>query len=128
MKSGPLSKGEQDEIVRLRGRKKSPYLIAKLLDRKSTTIRWFVIQQGLATGKLRPRVAIQRDGRTIEPYAPEHDAHITALRIAGKSYTAIAKAVTTEFGIDRKWHSVRARLALLAAYDHTPLNGERTHV
>jgi hypothetical protein len=93
--------------------------IAHKLGLKSGTVYWFMLCNGLvkrkpAAYRNRPYV---RNGLTINPYAPEHDKMLLELRVAGKTFEAIAKALTEKFGIPRNAHSVHNRTIMLAAVD-----------
>jgi hypothetical protein len=61
--------------------------------------------------------AYVRNGQTINPYAPEHDRLMLALRVENKSIGEIAAALIEQFGIPRTAHSVHNRLIMLAAAD-----------
>jgi len=93
--------------------------IARQLGLKNGTVYWYMLTRGLVSRK--PASYAQkpytRNGRTIHPYAPEHDAMLLAMRIDDKSFQAIADALTERFGIPRNAHSVHNRAVMLAAVD-----------
>jgi len=96
--------------------------IANKLGLKTGTVYWFMITRGLARRKqLQFRMKpYTRNGITINPYSPEHDALILELRIAGRTCEAIAGELTTRFGIPRNAHSVHNRLVMLESIDDEP--------
>ncbi|MCC8967900.1 hypothetical protein H8A95_37725 [Bradyrhizobium sp. Pear76] len=91
--------------------------IAQKLGLKGGTVYWFMLCNGMVDKKpTQYRMkAYQRNGVTINPYTPEHDAVLLEMRVAGASYPAIAKALTDRFGIPRNAHSVHNRGVMLAA-------------
>lgn len=98
----------------------TPAQIARRIGRHVGTVKWHMLNNGMYNRKPRQgpaRYFQTRNGVTVEvnPYTPEHDAFIQAQRAAGLSCAKVAAAVTARFGIERKGHSVRVRLVLLAA-------------
>ncbi|QOZ25341.1 hypothetical protein [Bradyrhizobium sp. CCBAU 51753] len=91
--------------------------IARRLSLKENTVYWYALCNGLLSKKPPSygRKPYQRNGITINPYTPEHDAMLTEMRIAGHGFTAIAEALTERFGIPRNPHSVHNRSIMLAA-------------
>lgn len=91
--------------------------IARKLGLKTGTVYWFMLCNGLvdkrpAQYRTKP---YQRNGLMINPYAPEHDAVLLEMRVAGATFGAIATALTVKFGIPRNAHSVHNRCIMLAA-------------
>ncbi|WP_375782857.1 hypothetical protein ACE10Z_23370 [Bradyrhizobium sp. Pha-3] len=96
--------------------KPTPGKIAAKLNRHPATVNWYMLRHGLVTRKPRraPRPYV-RDGKTVHPYSPEHDARIEALRAEGLVFREIGEIVTREFGIERDAHSVQVRITQLSA-------------
>jgi hypothetical protein len=93
--------------------------IARKLGLKNGTVYWYMLTHGHITRKPssyahKPYV---RNGQTIYPYAPEHDAMLLEMRVEDLSFQAIADALTERFGIPRNAHSVHNRAIMLAAID-----------
>lgn len=118
--TGRMSDAERAEIEHLCAtlENPSPPIIARKLGRNVGTINWYMLTHGLVERKLEYRNAApyKRKGKTVYPYAPEHDGRIQALRIDGKNARMIAEIVTKEFGIERTTHGVHVRLTMLGAY------------
>lgn len=118
IKRGRLTEAERAEIDRLAlsMKRPTPYAIANRLNRHPATITWYMLRSGLLN---RPagtvRRPYERNGATVHPWKPEHDRRLTELRCANWSYSRIAAALTDEFGVPRKWNSVRVRAVMLAA-------------
>lgn len=117
-KRGRMSDADKIEIERLAGEMKlpTPGKIARKIGRHPATVKWFMLTRGLieqTTG--RAPGPYQRNGKTIYPYAEEHDIAIERMRAQGKVFREIADAITAEFGIDRTAHSVQVRLVQLSA-------------
>lgn len=96
--------------------------IARRIGQKVGTVNWYLLTRGLLSKKpptysLKPYV---RNGRTIYPYLPDHDVHLTALRVENKTFEQIATGLTERFGIKRTAHSVQVRAVFLAAVDYEP--------
>jgi hypothetical protein len=120
IKRGALSDAEKERIEHLFSTLKKPYpaAIARHLNRAISTIEWHMMRNGMRSKPIQKRKLLTyqgRDGKTCYTFTPEHDAFIEARRVEGKPYSLIAKLVTAEFGFERKWYSVRTRLALLAS-------------
>jgi hypothetical protein len=113
-----MSADEKAEIERLAAAMKKPTAgkIAAKINRHPATVHWYMLTRGLVTRKpgraSRPYV---RNGKTIYPYLPEHDARIESLRAGGNVFREIAEIVTEEFGIERDAHSVQVRIVQLSA-------------
>lgn len=117
-KRGKMTAEEKLEIERLAQTmaQPTPGRIAAKLNRHPATVNWYMLRYGLITRRpgraARPYV---RDGKTVYPYSPEHDARIEALRAQGKVFREIGEIVTREFGIERDAHSVQVRITQLSA-------------
>ncbi|MBR0700155.1 hypothetical protein JQ599_09610 [Bradyrhizobium diazoefficiens] len=93
--------------------------IARQLGLKTGTVYWFMLCNGLWDKKpsLYRQKPYVRNGITINPYLPEHDRFIIAMRVSGAKFGAIAKAATEKFGIPRNAHSIHNRIVMLEAVD-----------
>jgi hypothetical protein len=117
---GRLSADERAQIEKLATsmRAPTPGKIARKLNRHPATVKWYMLTHGLIEQKPGRAARVHvRNGRTIHPYSPEHDARLLALRtlLPDAPYRVVAERLTTSFGIERDAHSVQVRLALLAA-------------
>jgi hypothetical protein len=119
-KSGRLSAEEKAAVERLATTLKhpTPSAIANRLNRRVSTISWFMITRGLIVRKIKyPKSPKQwRNGHNF--YTQEHDQRLLALRLQGLGFLELSLAITAEFGIPRNRHSVHNRLIMLAAYDY----------
>ncbi|UZE47936.1 hypothetical protein ONR75_24170 [Rhodopseudomonas sp. P2A-2r] len=111
----------RDKIDELAAAMKKPSAgkIAQQLNLKHGTVYWFMLTRGILQKKpasYRQR-AYTRNGVTINPYSPDHDRFMLALRVEGKSMSAIAEALVEKFGIPRTSHSVSNRIIMLSAAD-----------
>lgn len=117
-KRGPMTDFERAEIERLASemKKPTPGKIAEKLNRLPSTVNWYMLSHSLIERKVgrAPRPYV-RNGKTIYPYAEEHDAMIESLRAQGKVFREIGEALTAKFGIERDSHSVQVRLVQLTA-------------
>lgn len=118
IKRGRMTAAEKVEIERLVAtlKKPSPTAIARRLSRHPATVKWHMLRNGLLTlrpGYLKRPYSINGVARV--PWSPAQDARLVELRIAGKSYRAIAEILSAEFGIVRKLHSCQVRDVMLAA-------------
>ncbi len=117
-KRGKMTAEEKAEIERLAVTmaRPTPCRIAAKLNRHPATVNWYMLRHGLIT-RVPGRASrpYMRNGRTIHPYAPEHDARIEALRAEGKVFREIGEIITAEFGIERDAHSVQVRITQLSA-------------
>lgn len=115
---GRMTAEDKKEIERLATKVKNPKPgpIALQINRHPATVNWFMLTRGLIERKPgRAHKTYERNGKTVHPYSPEHDAFITSLRSQGKVFREIGELVTTKFGIERSAHSVQVRIIQLAA-------------
>lgn len=96
--------------------KPTPGKIAAKINRHPATVNWYMLTRGLIERVPgRAHAPYTRNGKTIHPYAPEHDEFIEDLRAQGKVFREIGELVTVKFGIKRDAHSVQVRIIQLAA-------------
>ena len=90
--------------------------IAQLIGRHPSTVKWYMYCNGLsAPAKLeQPKMYIRR-GKRVHRFTDEEDVFIEALRIQGFPPAEIAHHASARFGTERKEHSIRCRLKMLAA-------------
>jgi|SRR5579859_4152091 len=118
MGSGKLTDADRTQIEVLAEKGLSSGQIAQRLRRHQSTVQWFMYRNGLVAPKPLPegrRLTYTRNGRTVTRYSQEEDAFIQALRLQGFNIPKIAELSSKRFNIDRKHHSVRCRLIMLAA-------------
>lgn len=118
IKRGRMTPAEKVELERVIGRMKKPTpgRVAAVVNRHPATINWFMLKRGYISRQ--PGYApapYVRNGKTVHPYTPEHDAFILGLRERGATKKDIAKQLTEKFGVERSHHSVDVRLVQLAA-------------
>jgi IS30 family transposase len=90
--------------------------ISQLIGRHKSTVNWFMYCNGLcAPKKLEKPITYVRNGMRVHRFTDEEDTFIEALRIQSFSPEEIAKAAAARFGTERKHHSIRCRLKMLAA-------------
>lgn len=102
----------------------SPAAIARRVGRNPKTVRWHMLTHGMYSKAPRRGPGAHQRTRNgaiymIHPWEEAHDTFIQAQRASGLSCAKVAAAVTAQFGIERKGHSVRVRLVLLAAAPET---------
>lgn len=90
--------------------------IAKLINRHPSTVKWFMYCNGLSAPKKleQPKMYV-RGGVRVHRFTDEEDTFIEALRIQSFTPKEIAKHAAARFGTERKHHSIRCRLKMLAA-------------
>jgi IS30 family transposase len=92
--------------------------IAQLIGRHRSTVNWYMYCNGLrAPKKLEKPITYVRGGVRVHRFTDEEDTFIEALRIQGFSPEVIAGHASARFGTERKHHSIRCRLKMLAARD-----------
>jgi hypothetical protein len=115
---GRMTDADRAEIERLAASMTNPTpgKIARKIKRHVATVNWYMLTHGLIERKpgRAPR-SYTRNGFTIHPYSPEHDARLEELRTSGKVWREVAETLTREFGIKRTAHSVQVRMIQLAA-------------
>lgn len=90
--------------------------IAQQIRRHPSTVKWFMYCNGLAAPKKldKPKMYV-RAGVRVHLFTDEEDVFIEALRIQGFTPKEIATHAGSRFGTERKHHSIRCRLKMLAA-------------
>ena len=117
-KRGRMTDADKAEIERLAAgmKKPTPGKIARAINRHPATVNWYMLTRGLITRKPgRAAGAYTRNGKTVHPYAAEHDKRIEELRAEGRPFREIGEIITREFGIARNAHSVQVRIVQLSA-------------
>lgn len=94
--------------------------IAKLINRHPSTVKWFMYCNGLSAPKKleQPKMYV-RKGIRVHRFTDHEDVFIEALRIQAFTPVEIAAAAAARFGTERKHHSIRCRLKMLAARELT---------
>lgn len=111
-----MTASDHRRIEELAAKKFSCGRIAQLINRHKSTVKWFMYCNGLSAPKKleRPKMYVRR-GVRVHRFTDEEDVFIEALRIQGCTPDAIAGAASARFGTERKHHSIRCRLKMLAA-------------
>lgn len=90
--------------------------IAQLIGRHKSTVNWYMYCNGLRAPKKREKpLNYIRNGVSVYRFTDEEDVFIQALRIQGFTPEEIAGHASARFGTERKHHSIRCRLKMLAA-------------
>jgi AraC-like DNA-binding protein len=116
--SGRLTDEDHDRIHELAAKGLKCGQIAQRLGRHQSTVQWYMYSEGLqaptpaAEGTV---LTYKRGDHTVNRFSAEEDAFIETLRIEGVPISEIADRSSQRFGINRKHHSVRCRLIMLAA-------------
>lgn len=93
--------------------------IAQILRRHPSTVQWYMYCNGLlAPRKLEKPITYVRNGVRVHRFTDEEDTFIEALRIQDYTPVEIAAAAAKRFGTERKHHSIRCRLKMLAAREN----------
>jgi DNA-binding CsgD family transcriptional regulator len=123
IKHGRMTDAERDEIERLASTMKNPTpgKIARRLNRKVSTVNWYMLTHGLIERKIVYReTTYQRRGYTVAYYSQAADLRILELRRDNKNPREIAEIISGEFVRQRTGHSVKVRLVMLASYVDAP--------
>ena len=108
----------KERIRQLAEQGHKPHAIAKLVHRHPATVQWFMYSEGLRVPRQRATArSYVRNGRTVHLFTAEEDRFITARRVAGDRFPAIATAASELFGTQRKPHSIQVRLIMLAGIE-----------
>lgn len=113
----PLTEGQKTQIINLVTLKgwKVPARIARKVGRKAGTVEWFMLRNGLINRAPIRRYTYMRNGVEIKPFSEIEDVRLSELRSQGLSYSKVAEVLSVEFKYKRRWHSIRSRVARLAA-------------
>lgn len=113
-----ISDKEIERAIELRERGKSIQQIARILQCHSSTVNWHLTKHGIVSprhgGKLlgdRGPLVVKRGDHVVKRFSSDEDELIRAMRIAGSSYNAIARAT------GRRVSSIIGRLNTLARRD-----------
>jgi hypothetical protein len=113
-----MTDADRQRIEQLAEKKFSVGRIAQLIGRHKSTVNWYMYCNGLrAPKKLERAITYVRGGVRVHRFTDEEDVFIEALRIQGCTPEAIAGHASVRFGTERKHHSIRCRLKMLAARD-----------
>lgn len=109
---------DRQQIEELAAKRFSCGRIAKLIGRHPSTVKWFMYCNGLSAPKKldQPKMYVRGDVR-VHRFTDEEDTFIQALRLQGSKPEEIAMRASIRFGTERKHHSIRCRLKMLAARD-----------
>jgi hypothetical protein len=111
-----MTNADRQRIEELAAKKFSCGRIAKLINRHPSTVKWFMYCNGLsAPRKLEQPKMYVRGGVRVHRFTDEEDTFIEALRVQHFTPAEIAAAAAARFGTERKHHSIRCRLKMLAA-------------
>jgi IS30 family transposase len=90
--------------------------IAQKISRHPSTVKWFMYCHGLSSpAKLaNPKMYVRR-GVRVHRFTDAEDTFIENLRADGFTPEDIARQAAARFGTERKHHSIRCRLKMLAA-------------
>lgn len=90
--------------------------IAQLIGRHPSTVHWYMYCNGLSVPKKQETpITYVRNGVRVHRFTDEEDVFIQALRLQDYTPEEIAKHAAARFGTERKHHSIRCRLKMLAA-------------
>lgn len=129
VRPGGLAAADHERIHALAESGTKPTRIAQLISKHPSTVRFYMYRQGLCvpTGSRQP--AYLRNGVPVRPFSPEEDAMMVDLRRQSLSSHVIATRLGERFGYTRSPHTIRIRLAMLAAAEdasETSTAGEPT--
>lgn len=111
-----MTEADHRRIDELAARTFSCGRIAQAIGRHPSTVKWYMYCNGLAAPKKlnKPKTYV-RNGVRVHRYTDEEDVFIESLRVRGLDAAEIANAAASRFGTERKHHSIRCRLKMLAA-------------
>jgi hypothetical protein len=111
-----MIEADRQRIEELAAKNFSCGRIASLIGRHPSTVKWFMYCNGLSAPKKleKPKMYV-RNGVRVHRFTDEEDIFIEALRIQSYTPAQIATASAARFGTERKHHSIRCRLKMLAA-------------
>lgn len=113
-----MTDSDRQRIDELAGQKLSCGRIAQLIGRHPSTVKWYMYCNGhSAPKKLEKPITYMRGSVRVHRFTDEEDIFIEALRIQDFTPTEIAAAAAKRFGTERKHHSIRCRLKMLASRD-----------
>lgn len=113
-----MTDSDRARIDDLAGKKLTCGRIAQLIGRHPSTVKWYMYCNGLsAPAKLEKPIVYVRNGVRVHRFTDAEDTFIQALRIQGFTPFEIACSAAARFGTERKHHSIRCRLKMLAARD-----------
>jgi IS30 family transposase len=112
-----LTEEDRNRIAELAAKGWKCGRIAQVLERKASTVYWFMLKNGMVERNpdRRFRKSYVRNGVVCRPYSAEEDEFIQALRANGRSKREISDELMKQFNIRRSEHSIDVRLVLLAA-------------
>lgn len=113
-----MTEADRATIEELAAKNFSCWRIAGLIGRHPSTVKWFMYCNGLSAPKKleKPKMYV-RNGVRVHRFTDEEDTFIVALRIQSYTPEQIAGYAAARFGTERKHHSIRCRLKMLAARD-----------
>lgn len=111
-----MTDADRLRIEELAGKNFTCGRIARLIGRHPSTVKWFMYCNGLSAPKKleQPKMYV-RNGVRVHRFTDEEDVFIEALRTQGFKPEEIAHHASSRFGTERKHHSIRCRLKMLAA-------------
>ena len=119
-----MTESDRRRIDELAEKKFSVGRIAQIIDRHPSTIQWYMYCNGLrAPKKLAKPITYMRGTIRVHRFTDEEDTFIEALRIEGFPPDKIASLASARFGTERKHHSIRCRLKMLAARESHRMTG-----
>jgi hypothetical protein len=113
---GNLTAADHDRIHDLHSRGFGLRSICRLIHRHTSTVQWYMYVSGIKAPKPRTRPMTYMRGTVhVHRFTQAEDQLIESLRMDGLTLEQIAARASAQFGTDRKHHSIRCRLRMLAA-------------
>lgn len=111
-----MTDADRQRIEELASQNLSCGRIAQLIGRHPSTVKWFMYCNGLSAPKKleQPKMYV-RNGVRVHRFTDAEDTFIENLRVDGFTPESIAKLAADRFGTERKHHSIRCRLKMIAA-------------
>lgn len=114
--SGRLTDTDHERIHELAEKQFSVGRIAQVLKRHPSTVNWYMYCNGLRAPKKTDKpMTYVRSGIRVHRFTDDEDVFIEALRVQSFSPEQIARLASARFGTERKHHSIRCRLKMLAS-------------
>lgn len=111
-----MTRADREQIEDLAAKGLTCGRIAQKIGRHPSTVLWFMYCNGLAAPKkLEKPIMYVRGGVRVHRFTDEEDVFIEALAVQSYTPEEIARHAAARFGTERKHHSIRCRLKMLAA-------------
>lgn len=113
-----MTEADHRRIDELASQRLSSGRIAQMVGHHPSTVLWYMYCNGLAAPRPREKPLMYLRGTVrVHRFTDEEDTFIEALRIQDFTPAEIALHCSNRFGTERKHHSIRCRLKMLAARD-----------